>query len=293
MIKIFKSVLALLMIVTVSQAQIIPNGDFTNWSLTNGYNDPVGWGTLNEMTSPENIYTVTEGSASGDPFIKLISQNVPNMGVMPGLAVSGMLDMFSFQPMSGFVYTSRPLSLTGKYQYMASSANDVGFIKAYLTKWNSSMNMRDTIGFVSTDLNGMAMSWANFTLLFTYNSNEVPDSCVIILSSSGNSPEAGSYLNVDNLAFSGGTTSIKEDLGNGTFSLYPNPSQDYVNIDFSGLKSAPLSITLTDMNGKTITSIKANGGSTQTVSIDNLPAGNYLLNVNTASGSVNKKITKR
>ena len=65
--------------------------------------------------------------------------------------------------------------------------------------------------------------------------------------------------------------------------VYPNPATDAVIID-----GDILAWTLLDFNGKMLKQ-----GITLTVPIDNLPAGIYLLKINTAKGSVTKKIIKQ
>lgn len=285
--------IALMFTAVISKAQTVPNGSFETWSNPNGYLVPNDWGTLNDMTSTTGVYTATRGGTSSDYYLKLTSQNVTGMGVMPGMAVSGMLDMNNLTALSGFSFLFRPVAFTGKWQFMGNSSNDIGYVKVFLTKWNSSMQMRDTIGFVSQDLNGMVMSWSNFTLPFTYNNTDIPDSCIIALSASGPNPEAGSYLYVDNLSFSGIIVGVENTEITGTFRIYPNPSNQEIQIDLSGLKSAAQQFEITDLTGRIVLTKQHNGALLQTISIGELPAGNYLLRISTTKGIVTQKISKQ
>lgn len=285
--------IALMFTAVISNAQTVPNGSFEAWSNPNGYLVPNDWETLNDMTSAAGVYTATRGGTSSDYYLKLTSQNVPGMGVMPGIAVSGMLDMGNLTALSGFPFAFRPAAFTGKWQYMGNSGNDIGYVKVFLTKWNSTMNMRDTIGYVSQDLNGMVMSWSNFTLPFTYNSTDIPDSCIIALSASGPNPEAGSYLYVDNLSFSGIIAGVENTEITGTFRIFPNPANHEIQIDLSGLKSTAQQFEITDLTGRVIVTKQSNGSLLQTISISELPAGNYLLKITTAKGIVTQKISKQ
>ena len=116
--------IALMFTAVISKAQSVPNGNFENWSNPNGYNVPDGWETLNDMTAGAGVSrnstyalssaTTTRGGTAGNYYLKLTSENVTGMGVMPGVATSGMLDMGSFMPMSGFPYNMRPDALSGK-----------------------------------------------------------------------------------------------------------------------------------------------------------------------------------
>lgn len=290
--KLFLAI-ALMFAAAISKAQTVPNGNFETWTNPNGYLVPSNWETLNSMTSSAGVYTATRGGTSSDYYLKLISQNVSGMGVMPGIAVSGMLNMNNLSAMSGFSFAYRPLAFTGKWQFMGNSANDIGYIKVLLTKWNSSMQMRDTVGYVSQNLNGMQMSWANFSFPFTYNNANVPDSCIIILNSSGSNPEVGSYLYINNLGFSGTTTSVNDIQTTGTFKIFPNPANQQIQIDLSGLKSTAQQFEITDLAGRVVVTKESNGSLLQTISISQLAAGNYLLRITTPKGIVTEGISKQ
>lgn len=213
------------------------------------------------------------------------------MGVMPGIAVSGLLDESTLLPISGFAYTQRPVALTGKWQYMGYS-NDIGSISAYLTKWNAALNKRDTIGSVFQSLTGMIMSWEDFSFPFVYTNSNTPDSCTIVLNSSGSVPVANSYLYVDNLAFTSSTAGIDQ-TKTGQFSLYPNPSEDQVNLDLSGLKSTAKLIEIVDQQGKVMWSEMANLSLLQTIPTKQLSSNTYLLRIETADGTITQQFIKR
>lgn len=285
--------IALMFTVVISKAQSVPNGSFETWTNPNGYLVPSDWETLNDMTSSTSVYTATRGGSASDYYLKLTSQTVTGMGVMPGIAVSGMLDMGSLNAISGFPFTFRPVAFTGKWQYMGNSSNDVGFVHVILTKWNTTMNMRDTIGMAMQDLSGMEMTWSNFNIPITYNSTNVPDSCIITLSASGSNPEAGSYLYVDNLSFSGIIAGVENTEVTGTFKVFPNPANHDFQIDLSGLKSLAQQFEITDLTGRVFMMKQSNYSLIQTISINELPAGNYLLRIITEKGIVTQKISKQ
>lgn len=285
--------IALMFTTVISKAQSVPNGIFETWTNPNGYLVPSDWETLNDMTSSTSVYTATRGGSASDYYLKLTSQTVTGMGVMPGIAVSGMLDMGSLNAISGFPFTFRPVAFTGKWQYMGNSSNDVGFVHVILTKWNTTMNMRDTIGMAMQDLSGMEMTWSNFNIPITYNSTNVPDSCIITLSASGSNPEAGSYLYVDNLSFSGIIAGVENTEVTGTFKVFPNPANHDFQIDLSGLKSPAQQFEITDLTGRVFMMKQSNYSLIQTISINELPAGNYLLRIITEKGIVTQKISKQ
>jgi hypothetical protein len=268
----------------------IPNAGFETWSNTGGFNTPQDWDNLNSMTASASVYTCTKGTpgSPGTSYLKLISKAVSGMGVMPGIAVSGMLDMDTYKPKSGFAYSARPASLTGKWQYMATGA-DQGYIAIYLTRWNATMSMRDTIGKARKMLPGMAMSWATFTLPVVYSSQEFPDSCSIVFSASGNTPVATSYLYIDNLSFSGVVTANKEIETQTVLKVWPSPVTDKLNFDVQSLLGKLEQIRLLNLAGQAVEQVSIPVEGVGSVDMRKYGKGVYFLEIQTA----NKRNIKR
>lgn len=283
--------------VSVSAFAQIPNNSFENWTSAGAYSNPDSWDNLNSMTTSMSVYTATKGTGGatggGSAYLKLISKTVSGMGVMPGVAVSGMIDMTTYKPKSGFPFTQQPVKLTGSWQYMASGA-DAGFISVYLTKWNSTMMMRDTVAKAKQNLSGMAMSWATFNINLTYLSSTAPDSAIIVLSASGNTPVNGSYLYVDNLSFSGTVTGVKNIENNiSNVSIYPNPSTDNISIEMNVQKMSSVKFQLVDLTGKLIKELNAGdiqGKYNTTINTVGISKGTYFLKVNANDAVEVKKI---
>ncbi len=283
-----KSILSIIAIATLSTSAFaqIPNNSFETWASAGTYSNPASWDQLNGMTTSMGIYTATKGtggaSGGGSSYLKLTSKTVGTMGVMPGVAVSGMMDMATFKPKSGVPFTSQPVKLTGSWQYMASGA-DAGFIAVYLTKWNMSMMKRDTIAKAMQPLAGMAMSWATFNINLTYMSSAMPDSAMIVLSASGTTPVANSYLYVDNLSFSGSVTGINQ-IENviSNVSVFPNPTTDNISIELSVKKTSLVTLQLLDVTGKLVKEINVGdiqGKYTTSINTTAITKGIYFLKV--------------
>lgn len=292
--KLILSIITVVCVATTALAQI-PNNGFENWTSMGSYSNPDSWDQLNAMTTSMSVYTCTKGTpgSSGVSYIKLVSKNVSGMGVMPGVAVSGVIDMTTFLPKSGFAYGMRPQSLTGSWQYMASGS-DAGFISSYLTKWNTGLNKRDTIAVAMQNLAGMAMSWASFTINFNYLSGATPDSAVIILSASGSVPVANSYLYVDNLAFTGSVAGVKEN-GNliSNFSVYPNPASEILFVEFNLQKNTSAKMQLIDISGKSIREINlidVIGKINSAIALTGISKGIYFLKISSDKAVEVKKI---
>jgi hypothetical protein len=288
--------LAAFVVVALSASAQIPNAGFENWSTTGGYDNPDNWGTLNAMTTAMSVYTAEKGTpgSPGASYLKLTSKTVTGIGVVPGIAATGNLNMATMSVTGGFAYAARPANLTGSWQYMAMSGSDQGIIAVYLTKWNSGTNTRDTVASAIKPLTGMAMSWANFSIPLIYNKNFAPDSSLIIMSSSGMTPADGSYLWVDNLAFSGtgptGISSAENAINN--IVLYPNPAKDKINISYSVKMSGDYTIKIAGISGKVIhtQSVRAIQGNNQlSINIPALAAGVYSLSLNNGTQSTAHK----
>ncbi len=184
----------------------IPNSGFESWTTVGSYSNPTSWSTMNNTTATFSIFTANIGTpgSPGSSYLKLTSKTI-NGSLVNGIAVSGVLDSLNLKAKSGFAFNLKPQSFTGKWQHMIYGSSQ-GSVKAILTKWNIGLNKRDTIATAAQTLSGMAMSWSNFTIYFTYLSGAIPDSCIIELKASGSNPTNNDYLWVDNLALSGSVT---------------------------------------------------------------------------------------
>jgi hypothetical protein len=235
------------------------------------------------MTTGMGIYTCTKGTPGsvGTAYLKLVSKTVGST-VAPGVAVSGLIDIAAMKPKSGFPFTGQPQKLTGSWQYMASGS-DAGFISIILTKWNSTMMVRDTIAKAKQVLSGMAMSWATFNINLTYKSSALPDSAIIVLSASGTAPVANSYLYVDNLSFAGSVAGINTiDNYVSNISAYPNPTSDNINIELNAQKTSAIKLQLVDVTGKLIRDINVGeilGNYKHTINTLGISKGIYFLKV--------------
>ncbi|PQJ09374.1 hypothetical protein CJD36_019190 [Flavipsychrobacter stenotrophus] len=274
----------------------IPNAGFETWTTTGGYDVPTGWDQLNSMTSSMSTYTCMKGTPGtvGSSYIKLVSKTVTGMGVMPGVAVSGIIDMATIKPKSGFASIVRPVSLTGSWQYMAYGS-DQGHVAVLLSKWNTAMNMRDTISYTDYALPGMAMSWATFTIPLTYLTGAVPDSAIIVLSASGTTPVNSSYLYVDNLAFSGTVPTGFSSIVNGgsSFSIFPNPAKNVAIINYTSKSSQNIKVSVNDISGKLIQTMQPSvisGKNQIQVDLNSLSKGVYIIRIDSEVGTDTQKL---
>lgn len=285
----------------------IPNASFETWTTTGSHHDATGWSDLNAYTSVAGIYTCDSSQTGvrpgcGTSYMKLISKDL-GVGVVPGIAVSGILSVTPTIPTptytvtGGFVNTTRPQYLQGVYQYMGmGTSGDNPRIGVFLWKWNTANHSRDTVAKLDTSLTGMEMMWKSFSMPLHYIHGDTPDSGIVVLSSSAALPVDGSYLYIDSLAFSGsvpnGVVSIPK--ASSSLQVYPNPATGgKTSIYYHSNSGTEVSVYLTDMAGRTVRSFN-----TKTVSGENdipldlkgVAQGLYVIKLVDETGTAEKKL---
>jgi hypothetical protein len=292
---LFLSFVALAIISNVN-AQI-PNTGFENWTSIMGslgsYNNPEGWGTLNDLTTAAAVYTAEKGTpgSPGSSYLKLTSKTA-GPTVVNGVAVSGVLNPSTLQPVSGFAYAGQPAALTGKWQHMIYGSSQ-GSISALLTRWDAASGMRVTVATANVTLSGMAMSWANFSIPFNYLDAQAPDSCVIILKASGLNPTNMDYLWVDNLSLSGNVASLSENLNLNSIQIFPNPSAELITVSFNSTDKTNYTIQILNLSGQMLQQKNLeliNGKISTTFSVGALSKGTYFVRITDQKTTVTRSI---
>jgi hypothetical protein len=173
-----------------------------------------------------------------------------------------------------------------------ASPNDIGFMSVTLTKWDANTNTSLPIASGIKNLDGMEMSWADFSIPLTYVSSATPDTAMIVLSASGATPSNGSYLYVDNLNFTGTATGINELNSQHVISVYPNPSSEN-QIHVSATNEKLQSIDIMSIEGKLIchTDVSSNNNE-NIIDISSLQLGQYIVKLNTESNVYTSKFIK-
>ncbi len=282
--------------VTTSCIAQIPNGDFETWDSSAGYQMPVGWDNMNPVTTSTSFYTCQRMDPGYSGYsIKLGTLNVPGIGIVPGIAVSGRLDHTSYLPISGFPYTLRPQVLAGEWQYMAYSSADQGFITIFLSKWNSGTSHRDTIAYTRYDLPDMVMAWTAFHIPLYYYSSASPDSAMVVLSASGSNPLVYSILMVDDLRFADSLTLGAENqfkLVN-ELSVFPNPAKEKFTLSYNSVSGNDTHVSISDLSGRTIKTLTlkvSKGMNTNTINTADLSKGFYIIKIEDEQGIQVKKL---
>ncbi len=242
-------------IVVIYKAQI-PNNSFETWTTISGYQTPVGWDNLNQITYLQGVFTCAKLSPGnpGNYYLSVISRSVTGKGIVPGRIVSGKIDTVTYKPISGYPFTLRPQSLSYNIQYMPYDPSDSSSVKVLLTKWNGVYGKRDTVAIGASYYNAMAHTWFVGSTYLNYKNGDAPDSACIVISSSGNNPKNGSYIYIDNLQFNGSVIGINElNLLSENIMIFPNPAKETLNIKVTEINSSqPLEIRVYSVSGKII-----------------------------------------
>ncbi len=295
------SILFLSLMISCAAIAQIPNASFETWTAHTGYDTPDSWGNTNSLTSMASVYNCEKGTGgatgAGSFYLKLTSKTVLT-AVIPGVAVTGTISLSgtTYGVSGGFACTTRPQNLTGSWQYQASGA-DHAQIVVLLSKWNTTLHRKDTVAFTTYAVPGLPTTqttWATFTIPLTYRSGKYPDSAMILASSSATTPVAGSYLYLDNLAFSGTVaTGVEQVTEHQETTIYPNPAKDNTTISYYSLFNGNVNIYVTDIAGhavKNITAPVVYGANNIPIEFIGLFKGNYIVTIADEIGMESKKL---
>lgn len=103
-------------------------------------------------------------------------------------------------------------------------------------------------------------------------------------------PSIGLYLNIKKHLLLSTTTTVWEEKG-ADMNVYPNPTSDILNVDFSLEEAADVTYILTDVSGRVISVVNSTNVTkeTQTIDVSKLTAGMYMITAKTATKSATKK----
>lgn len=245
----------------------IPNSGFESWGTTAGEDiQPTGWISYNVFTfslfetSGANPTSVTQ-AGSPDNYqgnysakittVDLVSNpsptDIPNRA---GVLYTGSVAFSSPYLFPGYGSAQRPASLSYFAKY-SPVGGDSAYCAVVLTRWNGSS--RDTIAYGIDGMGGTTTSYAQRTVALVYDptfASDFPDTISIGFSSSSLvSPQVGSALYVDAVAFTG-YVGVDEINANNGVSVYPNPSANMTQFDVTGDDAAQ--VVVYDMTGREV-----------------------------------------
>jgi hypothetical protein len=276
----------------IGTAAAIPNNDFESWDEIAGV-EPQGWATINFIDlligQPQSVVPVTPGH-SGKVAAKITS-NVYDVDTL-GFLVLG--DVNSDNPGMGIIDNPDSLSFWYKYNN-ANNTKDNAYAVILFTKFNSATHQSDQL-----DSSGFAL---NATSAFTYKTlkfpniyGKSPDSIGIYFSSSKFTPTGrgvGNYLIVDDVLLWSHHVGIAVGSTdpNNAF-VYPNPANNFVNVQFELNTPMDVTISLVDLNGRKVKSQDfslTNGKQQVKIDLQEVNEGQYLVVIAQGNNSVYSK----
>lgn len=255
-----------------------PTFDFEGWNGTGVNENPNGWVTGNLLVNillqgnQQSVFKVNGADAhSGTYAMKIVTVPVvtnPLPSILPnpiGIAATGKSSGLDFK--MGFPFTGMPETMEFYYKYAPISAGDTASAYILFTKWN--VNKKDTIGGGLLNLSSAVNSYTAASVTMHYISTTTPDSAIILFSATTNRcltcGKAGSTLYIDDVAFKGNVTGIKDnELAKYHIKLYPNPAKDFISVKVSDPNAYKVNIY--DLSGKQLDSYLLNGANTTVTS---------------------------
>ncbi len=257
----------------------IPNLDFEMWNTVN-VDQPDNWSTysvnLVQGGFPDYIEKTTD-MHMGNHALKITTQEI-NHDNKTDYAVSvsnGIKNPAQGQGQPEYIggtpFTNQTDTLTGYYKYIPINS-DSATVTVQLK------NQGNNLAYVVKQLPA-AGSFTYFEIPFSGNS--APDSILITLYSSSwpyTHSDSGSVVIFDDLQFKSDISVGITTLSNSNISVYPNPFQNQLTVNFNSLVAQQTAFEIYNMEGKLVHSnlFVANTGQNQmTISTTNLSQGFY------------------
>lgn len=311
--------LSLLLLVTlifnskIASAQNLINAGFENWTNVIIFNEPTGYVSSNYFSIilgsgglPRANVSKSAGIKHGGNFAAKLESYAQNTGDslgVPGLIITGSLDIASATINPGFPYVGRPAELRGFYKYAQGLSTDSGTALVSLMKRNILTGQQEAVA-IGIGVFSNKTNFSEFSVPLFYASNEIPDTAIIVFSTTSTlstdsaaltSAPVGSILYLDDLSFFGSVAAGLESIDALLqVSAYPNPSSDLVNITFVQKVAGAGQLMIRDLTGKLIYQQEiqlAAGKNEIPVATKDWDSGLYLYQINTPEGIVNRSLS--
>lgn len=288
-------IISLLIIPILASAQTqIPNSNFEDWTIaTNGTDSLIGWSSSNSIViSPViSLYSDT-ASYQGNLAANLVTAPFGFVQYSTiGVLVNGQATFsygggggganVDYAAGGGTPISYKPTELKGHYKTTTLTVGDLPFAKVLLTKYNFTLNKRDTVSY--SEFNFMTSeNYSPFSIpLVDLLPGEAPDTITTIFYSSNpalvNQFGVWSNLFLDSLYLSPINTvgiepksSIKSDL-----KVFPNPTTGKFRIE--NLTHNDTKIEIYNQFGVKVKSLNVMSHKTLTIDMADYPVGIYYI----------------
>jgi hypothetical protein len=213
--------------------------DFETWD-TGKVANPTGWATSNftvDLGTEVSVVRATD-SHKGTYAMRMkttkFKNQLPGLPLnYPGLAFTGKLDISKSLYLPGFPYTKRPVNFNFWFKYFPV-ADDTAGVVAWLTHYNSTLKKRDTIGITYYAIMDYTPDYTLISVPFYYSTiTDDPDTLSIqIAGSTFYAQDSGAVLYIDDIELKTAPSGISSAiaLGERPLQVFPNPTQDVLNI---------------------------------------------------------------
>lgn len=264
-----------------------------NWTLTDvdlrttyGFNAPT---TFLNSGSPMAYIVFNSTAVTTTPAGGLVPSATSNWA-----ARSGQKAMACFAATLGGGITRNNDWLISPQITLASAENTLSFwakscdaayaaeeFQVFVSTGTTAIADFDAIGAVETSLFGIYNE-------YTYDLSAY-DGQAVYIAIRCTSPDQFGFM-VDDFSVTTTALGVNESIAN-KFSTYPNPANNTVNIS-NNYNILLTDVSITDVNGRTVKSLKVNNLSQVEMNVSDLNSGVYFMNINTDSGKAVKKFIK-
>jgi hypothetical protein len=298
---------ALLFITTFSlglsvSAQNIPNGDVESWQsyldVNNNAYDDLGPNTnrstnflrtlnaiLEAPLTQQSAYKITGAGAYSNTSIVVATSLVAGAILVPGYLGTGDVDISAATIYLGRPFTGRPTAMKGMYKYEPVNGDSAAFYCSF-SKYDALNQTSSVIGEGNLVVTDSQATWVSFQVPINFTSTDAPDSTNIIIASSagydlvnlqGSVGQVNSALYLDDISFE--FPASLDTYSEGNAFVFPNPSSEEVRVQLENVQEK-LRLRLYNVSGQQVLETRG-AGNEISASVVNLPAGNYVLMVQT------------
>jgi hypothetical protein len=222
-----------------------PNLDFESW-----VKDATNRDSASYWTSNTTFQFVSKASAvadhNGGSFgMALTTYSINGFGVIPGVSVYGIGNNAQISRTGkikgGMPYSVRNDSIVCYGKFTHGNNTDSGAVVVLFTKWNTTLNITDTIGQVG--ITEFTSTMKRYAAPIEWLSNQTPDTVIFLLASSKdiNSAAGGSKLFVDDISLKNSIPPQKA-----TVSLTSVSNIKFSSADLSGYVSSNGGLAITE-----------------------------------------------
>lgn len=242
--------------------------DISDWTLVDADGDTFNW----EIVALEAPITPALASYSYDNAT-FSALNPNNYAISPAISLSGVTGTVT---LSWKAKGQDPSWNQETYSVYVATENTVAALLASSTTYTENVANNGVGGVYYTKTLDIPASYLGQTIYIGFRHHSSSDMFAI---------------HIDDVSVVAATASVDSALA-GSFSVYPNPATDVLNISNS-INAEINAITITDINGRTVKQIAINGSVDSQINISELNAGVYFVNINSNEGSLTKKIVKK